>query len=273
MRAEYTLHAEYIYNASGDPVYQYPGGPQLTYAVFGIPGDDPHLGQFNSQGPIGLGLTPGGIAVMGTPAPLPIVYKQVADQVGSGIPGAIPYSGVELTPTQKVVFPATDVDPITGNVETEGGNFYFSINVTSKVTLYLKGDPDPSNKDAPPPVQDKGSVVESVPDPTNPNNDLPEFKDVILSPGIYSTVITSINLSPLYTIYSYTLQATAYDPDTNQTTGAPGTAQGLIVNQLADFEACAHRSYYYRRRGYLERPSDRLHRRHRHTGPGARAGF
>ena len=187
--------------------------------MFGIPDDDSHLGESNPRAPSAWVLLPAASPLWALHRPLPIVYKQVADQVGSGIPGAIPYSGIELTPTQKVVFPATDVDPVTGNVETDGGNFYFSINVTSKVTLYLKGNPDPNNKDAPPPVQGNGAIVEDVPDPTNPNNQLPEFEDVILSPGIYSTVITPINLSPLYTVYTYTLEATAYDPDTNQTTG------------------------------------------------------
>ncbi len=203
--------------------------------------DDPTIpifGVFDDQSfaPIALGGYPGGIAIS-NPVPHPVVYQHVADEGGSGTPGASLLLGVDLTPTNKIVFAATDVDPVTGNVMTDDGDFYFSVDMTSKVTLYLKGDPTATDPSAPAPIDGPGNIVQNVPDPLDPTKTLAQFKDVILSPGVYHTVITAAdNLDPRFSIYTYSLVATAYDPDTGQS-GNTATNQGTIVNQLADYNA------------------------------------
>ena len=189
------------------------------------------------QRPIALGGFPGGIAIS-NPEPDPIVYQHVANEGGSGTPGANLLLGVDLTPTNTITFGATDVDPVTGNVRTDDGDFYFSVAVTSQVSLYLKGNPDPNDPSAPAPVAGNGSIVQDVPDPRDPNNNLAQFENIVLTPGVYHTVITEADiLSPDFATYTYTHWWPRHHNQTTHLTENAGTASGLIITQQVDDNA------------------------------------
>ena len=148
IKADY--RSNYVIGDPKDPV-------DASVPIFGV-FDDPKFA------PIALGGFPGGIAIA-NPVPHPVVYQHLANEGGSGTPGDSLVLGVDLTPTNSITFAPTKVDPITGNVTTVDGDFYFSIDVKSTVTLYLKGNPDPSDPTAPAPEQGLGSVAKHVTDP------------------------------------------------------------------------------------------------------------
>ena len=162
VQAEYDLHGEYVYDNQGKQVFIAPGVP-ATQEVFGIPFDDAHQGQSNPQGPIGLGVQPGGIAIQHGPAlQLSVLQPEPTGSgssgnggvggVGSGGPGP---AGTELVATNTIII-TTTVDEINKTVSTSGGDFDFSLNMPATVKLEIQ--------DA---ATDEDVTSENIPDPTD----------------------------------------------------------------------------------------------------------
>ena len=139
VQSQYDLHTAYVYDNNGNPVYSAPG-VQATQTVFGIPFDDSHLGQSNSNGPIGLGVRPGGIAIQNGPIPTPEILQPIARPTGSTPPaasgGATP-PGYEETAQLNL---ETEVDTTAGEVYPGAVNFDFTIGIQDPyVTLTIDG--------------------------------------------------------------------------------------------------------------------------------------
>src|SRR4029077_12516389 len=86
-------------------------------------------------------------------------------------------------------FGATLVDPITGNVTPENGDFYFSVDITSEVSLKMRPSSKPGSG-TPADFQ----FVQNVIDPRDPTKTIFVFdgktNHIVLTPGVYHTFIT-----------------------------------------------------------------------------------
>src|SRR5262249_20211072 len=161
LRADYLMHVE--------------NGRQ----VFGTPAG-------SVRGPVATGGFPGGIAVQHGATPQVTVYKRVSD-ADFGNKNLLP--GVNLVPTVDLSIPATRIDEISGNVVAENGDFIFSLDIVSKVTLTIDS-----------------KVATKVGNALNPSNTIASFKDVVLQPGIYHMLINPVeSLDPKVKNHTYVL--------------------------------------------------------------------
>src|SRR5262249_41547768 len=131
--------------------------------------------------------------------------------------------GVNLVPTVDLSIPATRIDEISGNVVAENGDFIFSLDIVSKVTLTIDS-----------------KVATKVGNAVNPSNTIASFKNVVLQPGIYHMLINPVeSLDPKVKNHTYVLTATASNPNAAFVSSTPkvGVAAGKLTNELDIDEA------------------------------------
>ncbi|HEX4608629.1 MAG TPA: tandem-95 repeat protein, partial [Urbifossiella sp.] len=208
VQAEYDRHTEFVYDGNGNPVYSSPG-VKATRVVFGIPNDDPHLGQSNPNGPIGLGFRTGGIAAMhGFPPHVQIVQSTAAALGSINLPRV---DDVEVV---------TRVDATNGSATTTGGAFSFSLDHAATVTLLIDGAPA---------VDLPGDVLYNLTTGATYSllSSFEKFQDVQLDPGVYTT---NLALDPaVATPGTYSLLLTAVTPD-----GESGSATAQLVHTIEE---------------------------------------
>ncbi len=188
---------------------------ETTFGVFD--------GPFNA--PIATGGFPGGIAVS-NPVPHPVVYQRVspASVVASANNDLFP--GVNLQPSASLDITATRLDPVDDTLNSEGGDFYFSVDVRSKVSLTIDG-----------------VTAKNVSDPNDSSKTLAAFKDVLLMPGVYRVRLSIVDsFDPSIPTYKFVLtavaqvQSVAQDGTVTYVDGASSSTKGEIVTHIVENE-------------------------------------
>ena len=192
IQAQYDQHEAYVYDNMGNQVYDDPPTDSIpaTQTVFGIPDDDPHLGQSNPNGPIGLGVQPGGIATESGPAPQLTVLQPepvatVATESGGTGSSSTIVTQVELVANNTIQI-TTTVDEINKTVSTSGGTFDFSLNIPAQVTFTIQNA-----------TTGDEVIAEDIPDPTDPTQSLSlqDFADAgisLMTGGIYQSSLSNL---------------------------------------------------------------------------------
>ena len=177
-----------------------------------------------ANAPIAIGGYPGGIAVS-NPVPHPVVYQRTSPASVSQAANNDLFPGVNLLPTSSLDITAT-LDTVADSIAGEGADFYFSVDMRSKVTLTIDG-----------------VVAKNVSDPLDYTKTLAAFQDVVLNPGTYRVRLSiSDNFDPTLPKHTLALKAVASlksvaaDGTVSYADGASTTTTGDITLHLTENE-------------------------------------